>query len=557
MYLFHIFLLLLLKSPQSRVLSIEDEFKPKGYQNIRQGPWVHQTMGEVWPKPQFQDLSNEAFLVEDVTFVVSHDSPSSKIINQAIKRYEKRIKKMLSNSSRNKATIRNRNFPLFNRTIPLFLIKSPHHKKENYILTPNMNEEYEVQISSYGSGAIISQSVWGLLRGMESLAQMMYLNKYQIFINRTYIRDFPRFPYRALMLDTARHFLSKKVILENLDLMEMNKLNVFHWHMTDTESFPFRSDKFPNMSRYGAYDSETHVYSVSDVREIIQEAELRGIRIIPEFDIPGHTRSWGEGNPDLLTTCYDSSGEPTNIKGPINPVLASTYNFLHDIFEEILNLFKDDYVMLGGDEVPIKCWSSNPNINEVLVSWNAQGQYRQLEYFFVARMMDIMQKIKSSTEIMVWEEVFTSGYLDRVHTIVNAWKDWGPGWKRLLSDATSKGYRAVLTAPWYLNYADYGSDWVKRYEIEPLDFLGDESQYHYVLGGGACAWGEYLTSRDLIPRIWPRASAVAERLWSDKNVRDIKSAAKRLQEHECRMLGRGFPVGSANGAGYCPGIEEL
>ncbi|QQP57752.1 Beta-hexosaminidase, partial [Caligus rogercresseyi] len=177
-----------------------------------------------------------------------------------------------------------------------------------------------------------------------------------ILINATYVRDFPRFPYRALMLDTSRHFLSKRVILQNLDLMEMNKLNVFHWHMTDTESFPFQSEKFPNMSRYGAYDPDTHVYSVQDVKDIIQEAETRGIRVIPEFDVPGHTQSWGKGRPQLLTTCYDNSGEPLDFKGPVNPILASTYDFLDEFFEEVIGIFGDAYIMLGGDEVPTQCW---------------------------------------------------------------------------------------------------------------------------------------------------------------------------------------------------------
>ena len=176
-------------------------------------------------------------------------------------------------------------------------------------------------------------------------------------MNETTIEDVPRFPYRGVMLDSSRHFLSMKVLIDMLDLMEMNKINSFHWHLTDDPSFPIEIIGFPNMTKYGAYDSETHVYTPQDVRRIIEEARIRGIRVIPEFDLPGHTKSWELGHPGLLTPCEDENGTKTGIYGPMDPTLNSTFTFLDKFFEEIVKRFPDKYLHIGADEISLEsCW---------------------------------------------------------------------------------------------------------------------------------------------------------------------------------------------------------
>ena len=191
--------------------------------------------------------------------------------------------------------------------------------------------------------------------------------------------DFPRFTHRGIMLDSARHFLSKSVLLDNLDLMEMNKINVFHWHLVDSQSFPYTSRTFPKMSQKGAYNPVTHVYTQQDIKDIIEEARIRGIRVVPEFDTPGnwgkyfeisewhsiirkkqkvssflwkigHTQSWELGNPGLLTKCFDGA------LGPVNPIQNSTYEFMDKFFNEVLDVFPDELLHLGGDEVATECW---------------------------------------------------------------------------------------------------------------------------------------------------------------------------------------------------------
>ena len=118
-------------------------------------------------------------------------------------------------------------------------------------------------------------------------------------IREANVSDRPRFPHRGIMVDSSRHFLSVGILLENLDLMAHNKMNVFHWHLTDSESFPYTSAKYPNMSLLGAY-TPAHTYSIDDMKKVIDYARLRGIRTVPEFDTPGHTGAWSPAFPTLL-----------------------------------------------------------------------------------------------------------------------------------------------------------------------------------------------------------------------------------------------------------------
>ncbi|KAK6036208.1 glycosyl hydrolase family 20, catalytic domain protein [Cooperia oncophora] len=150
--------------------------------------------------------------------------------------------------------------------------------------------------------------VWGALRGLETFSQLIYQptkNKYRV--RTVSIADSPRFPHRGVMIDSSRHFLPVGIILENLDLMAQNKMNVLHWHLVDSESFPYTSLKFPNMSLLGAY-TPAHIYSVDDIRKVMDYARLRGIRVVPEFDTPGHAGAWGKAFPNLLPAVLQLNG---------------------------------------------------------------------------------------------------------------------------------------------------------------------------------------------------------------------------------------------------------
>ncbi|RXG55745.1 Beta-hexosaminidase subunit alpha [Armadillidium vulgare] len=247
--------------------------------------------------------------------------------------------------------------------------------------------------------------------------------------------------------------------------MAMNKFNVFHWHIVDSPSFPYVSSVYPDLSAKGAW-SDIHVYTLQDINLVVNYARDLGIRVIPEFDTPGHTRSWGEGQPGLLTTCY-RDGIPDGTYGPIDPSNEDNFVFLRNLFEEVASRFPDHYLHLGGDEVPFNCWQSNPRITDFMNSLNITGQYSELEEYYIARLLEIVSNLTTHNGYIVWEEVFDNGVKIAPDTVVHVWKyENNPKmYYPEIESVTAAGYHALLSSCWYLNYISYGVDWHKYYDV--------------------------------------------------------------------------------------------
>ncbi|VDL69304.1 unnamed protein product [Nippostrongylus brasiliensis] len=428
-----------------------------------------------------------------------------------------------------------------------------------------MDESYTLVVDkSKGIATLTANQVWGALRGMESFSQLIYQpQKNQYRVRAASITDKPSFPHRGVMIDSARHFLPVGVLLQNLDLMAQNKMNVFHWHLVDSESFPYTSVKFPNMSLLGAY-TPAHVYSVADMKKVIDYARLRGIRVVAEFDTPGHAGAWGKAFPSMLPKCYGASGYISELPNINDPTLNSTFAILSDFFTEALALFKDNYMHFGGDEVDYdmqQCWANNP---EVYARMNKMGfgSTSQLLNYYWNRLFNIIDKARPGTKKVVWQEVLDMD-VPATDAIAHVWK--GSNIDEVMNEmktVTANGHKAILSSCWYLNYIKYGADWGYLdnsnmrlrglyYECDPTNFDGTDAQKALVLGGEAAMWGEFVDATNLIPRLWPRASAVAERLWSQPML-TADQAWPRLHEFRCRMMNRGFPVEPPNNPDYCP-----
>jgi len=265
----------------------------------------------------------------------------------------------------------------------------------------------------HGPSYISSKTVWGALRGLETFSQLVYQEEGYYMIHQTLIQDWPAYLHRGILLDTARHYLPLKTILMNLDAMEYNKFNVFHWHLIDDQSFPYESKYYPQLMKNGAF-SPKHVYTQEDIRLIVEYARMRGIRVLPEIDSPGHTKILEKAFPSLLTPCYGAGKDrPNTANYPqhseseiLNPLNEETYSFMKNLYQEVKTLFPDDYIHLGMDEVYYACWKSNPNIASFMFQ-NRLRNVNEVEQHYVEKTIANVKDLGS--KYVVWQDPVDNG----------------------------------------------------------------------------------------------------------------------------------------------------
>lgn len=424
---------------------------------------------------------------------------------------------------------------------------------------PNADESYSIQLGISSLTEIRANSVWGALRALETFSQLVWNYHGYLVVNETEIRDWPRFSYRGMMIDTARHFIPKSVLMANLDAMAYNKFNVFHWHIVDDQSWPMESLAFPALHKKGAY-GPNKIYTIADILEIIDYARMRGIRVIPEIDTPGHTQSMGKAIPNILTSCYgEGPTRPNTANYPkhaqqeiLNPINDYTYQVVQKIIREVKQLFPDPYIHLGMDESYYDCWESNPEIRLWMLK-NNMNSTKDLESFYIRKTLENVLALGYKS--IIWQDPLDNNAHVPQDTIVEVWKEYadkGIYWTHYMNAASEHGNPLILSACWYLNYISYGADWEKYYACDPHSFTENPFKKSLVIGGEAAIWTEYVDGAKLLPLAWPRASAVAERLWSSpEQTKSVDDARFRLDEHRCKMLERGIPANPILN-GHCP-----
>lgn len=518
-------------------------------------PGKRASPGSPWPAPQMWQTSPMQRTLDPDTFSLSSAAAEScDVVAKALARYRKLafLKEVACKAAQGPGAEL--------EALPALRVDVARYRGPEHCGYPQHKEDesYTLVVPEQGDAVLKSQTVWGAIRGLETFSQLVYQDPVSkaFLINVTTIDDFPRFSYRGLLIDSARHFQPMKVLKQNLDAMAYNKFNVFHWHLVDDQSWPLEMSTYPNLTK-SAY-SPRHVYSRKDVQEIIEYARLRGIRVIPEIDTPGHTQALGKIFPDILTACYSNGtrGKPDYPNHAafemLNPMQQYTYDVMRNIFKEIIGTFKDKYIHLGMDEVYYACWESSP---EIAAFMKQQGfdSVNQVEQYYLRTTMANVQKL--GAKYMIWQDPIDNDVSAANDTLVGVWKDTSldekmKRWQDYIKPIARKGYQMVLSACWYLNYISYGQDWKKFYQCDPRGFDGTDEEKDLVVGGEACMWGEYADGTNLIPRLWPRASAVAERLWSSADVNNTDDASFRLDQQRCRMLRRGIPTQPILN-GYC------
>ena len=378
------------------------------------------------------------------------------------------------------------------------------------------DESYHLEVSS--SQAVISApNPLGAMHALQTLLQLVTISPEGFIAPAVSIDDAPRFPWRGLMIDAGRHFQPMDVIKRNLDGMEAVKMNVFHWHLSEDQGFRAESKIYPLLTEKG---SNGLFYTQSEMREIVAYARNRGIRVVPEFDMPCHTTSWFVGYPNLASGKgpYQIETKWGVFAPGMDPSRESTFEFINRFIGEMMTIFPDAYFHVGGDECNGKEWDANPRIQEFMHAHHFKDN-AALQSYFTAR---VQKLVAAHHRIMVgWDEVLQPDTPKDV--VIHSWR--GPTG---LAAAVHQGNRALLSNGYYI---DLNQPAAEHYLVDPLGGAASNltpEQQKLVLGGETTMWSEFTTPEIIDSRIWPRTAAIAERLWSAQDVRDVSSMYARM-----------------------------
>ncbi|XP_068642733.1 beta-hexosaminidase 2 [Aristolochia californica] len=533
----------------------------------------------VWPKPRRVSWPQpQAILLSPTTFRIL--SPFHKHLSTAVKRYHRLI-------------LSEHHSPIVPPAVNLSVSSPPLSALSISVLDLSaplqhgVDESYTLRIPASGGRANLTAGTpWGAIRGLETFSQMVWGRKVLKVPAGVEVWDAPLFPHRGVMLDTSRNYYGIEDLLRTIRAMSDNKLNVFHWHITDSHSFPLVLPSEPDLAGKGSYGPEM-VYKPSDVKRVVEYGMSRGVRVIPEIDAPGHTGSWAEAYPEIVT-CANMFWWPVGTDwadrlasepgtGHLNPLNPKTYDVLRNVVTDVTALFPDFFYHSGADEIIPGCWKADSTIQTFLSDGGTLSQL--LENFINSTHPYI---VSHNRTVVYWEDVLLDDSI-RVHpstlppanTILQTWNNGPNNTKRIVE----AGYRAIVSSSdfYYLDcgHGDFlGNDsrfdrqisddpgqpfnyvngsggswcgpfktWQRVYDYDIAYGLSD-AEAKLVLGGEVVLWSEQADPTVLDARIWPRASAMAETLWSgnrdETGEKRYAEATDRLNEWRYRMVKRGI-----------------
>jgi hexosaminidase len=382
--------------------------------------------------------------------------------------------------------------------------------------TIDEDESYTLSVTPSGL-AIKAPTITGALHALETLLQLVQPSGAAYILPAVTITDSPRFRWRGLMIDCGRHFEPMDVLKRNLDAMAAVKLNVFHWHLTEDQGFRMESKLFPKLTGLG---SDGLFYTQDDARELVRYAHDRGIRVIPEFEMPGHSAAWLFAYPELA-----SGSNPTGLRREfgisdfaMDPTREETYKFLSRFLGEMVTLFPDQYVHIGGDEAPAPDWKKNTRILAFMKAHDLKDN-DALQAYFNQRVLKILTGLHR--RMVGWDEIFNPALPKDV--VIQSWRG-----EASLAKGAQQGYQGVLSAPYYLDAMKPAG---VHYLADPVPFNTtlSPSEQKLILGGEVAMWAEQLDARTIDSRIWPRTAAMAERFWSPQTVTDVDDMYRRLE----------------------------
>lgn len=426
----------------------------------------------------------------------------------------------------------------------------------NFVKQPPSLEAYNLQVNSTAI-LIKGDGKPGAFYGMQTLIQLLPTlknKKHQYAINNVKIADVPRFGYRGLHLDCSRHFFSIDYIKKYIDFIALHKLNTFHWHLTDDQGWRLEIKKYPKLTTIGSKRSGTIIgrypgkgfdsteysgfYTQEQAKEIVEYAAKRYITVIPEIDIPGHCMAALAAYPELGTEPHKKYTVSTTwgIMDKFNNVLSpneKTFTFLNDVFNEVMDIFPSPYIHVGGDECSKIWWKQSEFCKQFMKDNNLKDEH-ELQSYIIKKAEGFINK--RGRKMMGWDEILEGGLAP--NATVMSWRGEKGG-----IEAAKEKHDVVMT-PGGWCYFDHkqteNEDSVtiggytttqKVYNYEPIPKELNMDEQKFVLGAQANMWTEYMINeRKVEYMLFPRLSALAEVLWTNKNQKNWNSFELRLKE---------------------------
>ncbi|KAF8395942.1 hypothetical protein HHK36_019898 [Tetracentron sinense] len=556
-----------------------------------------QSQINVWPKPRSISWPNPQATLLSPAFNIL--SPYHQHLSPAVNRYLRLIQSEHHRPIVTPTVNLTSTPPLHFLTLSISDLTAPLHH--------GVDESYTLTIPTLGSANLTAFTVWGAMRGLESFSQLVWGDPLRVASGLS-VSDSPIFGHRGVMLDTSRNYYGVEDILRTIEAMSANKLNVFHWHITDSHSFPLVLPSEPDLAGKGSYGPEMQ-YSPADVKRVVEFGFEHGVRILPEIDAPGHTGSWAEAYPEIVT-CANMFWWPAGVEwddrfasepgtGHLNPLNPKTYQVLRNVLRDVATLFPEPFYHAGADEIIPGCWKADPTVQTFLSNGGTLPQL--LEIFVNSTFPYIVSQLNRTA--VYWEDVLLDStvkvdpsILPPENTILQTWNNGPNNTKRIVS----AGYRAIVSSSdfYYLDcgHGDFvGNDsrfdrqtgddpgnpfnynggsggswcgpfktWQRVYDYD-ITYGLSETEAKLVLGGEVALWSEQADPTVLDPRIWPRASAMAETLWSGNRdgtgMKRYAEATDRLNEWRYRMVGRGIraepiqPLWCVSHPGMCNTVQ--
>lgn len=514
------------------------------------------------PQPESVEVLNEKFQINDNTVLVVDHKESFWIANYFAKQVEtfSGMELVIFSSSKIKHDTNLVIFQLDNQ-------EEENMNSEAYLL--NINENL-VTISA--------DNHRGLFWGVQSLIQLMppaFYNKNQdqgvLEIQGVRIKDKPRFGYRGMHLDVCRHMFPVEFIKQYIDLLAFYKFNTFHWHLTEDQGWRIEIKKYPELMEVSAFRDSTLVghyrdkphkwdgeryggyYTQQEVREIVQYATDRNITIIPEIEMPGHSKATLAAYPEL--SCTGGPFRPATLWGVFEDVYCpkdETFEFLENVLSEVMQLFPGEYIHIGGDECPKTRWKNCDHCQELMKKEGLESE-DELQSYFIRRIEKFLNK--NGKKLIGWDEILEGGLSP--NATVMSWRGITGG-----IAAAKQGHDAIMTPGTHCYFDHYqdsantqplaigGLTTLKKvYHYEPIPDELTEEQAHHILGAQANVWTEYIkTPQHVEYMILPRMAALSEVNWSKPEGKNWEGFKKRVKHH--------FAIYDELGLNYYPEIKE-